>query len=313
MSSKQLLRLAGVLALVLVLWGAVALASRQSDGGAEHGELLPDIDSSAVDSVVLSSTADTVRLVRAGKGRAEWQVNGKPADPKIVADLLGALKTSKGSAELVARNPASHARFRITEDSAKRLRIVQGGRTSVTLLAGKQSPEWDGIYVRRAGDPAVYVVRGGLAPALSREAEDWRDHTIAKIAVDSVSAIEVRRGRSSYTLRRQNKEWVFQSGRAGDSTAVANLLSRYREIKAAGFGTKAQLDSLRFDRPRRSARLLDQRGKPILGLVFDSISSGTWVRRSEDQTGRNTSGEVYRIDDWTADQLTPPDSTLRKR
>jgi hypothetical protein len=313
MSSKQLLRLAGALAVVLVLWGAVALASRNSDGGSEQGRILPEIDTAAVDSIVLSGPGDTIFLVRAGKGRAEWQVNGKAADAKVVADLLGALKESRSSAELVARNPASHARFRITQDSAKHMRVVQGGRTNVTLLAGKQSSEWDGIYLRRAGEPAVYVVRGGLAPALTRSPEDWRDHTIARITPDSVAAIEVRRGRSSYTLRRQSKGWVFGSGRGADSAAVANLLSRYREIKAAGFGSKAQLDSLRFDRSRRTARLLDQGGQPMLGLVFDSIASGTWVRLSEDQSGRTRSGEAYRIDNWTADQLTPPDSTLRKK
>jgi hypothetical protein len=313
MSSKQLLRLAGVLAVVVVLWGAVALASRNSDGGAEQGRILPEIDTASVDSIVLSGPADTVRLVRAGRRRAEWQVNGKPADPKAVADLLGALKESRSSAELVARNPASHARFRITEDSAKQVRVVQGGRTTVTLLAGKQSSEWDGIYLRRTGEPVVYVVRGGLAPALTRPPEDWRDRTIATIPPDSVAAIEVRRGRSSYTLRRQSKGWVFGSGRGADSTAVANLLGRYREIKAAGFGTKAQLDSLRFDRSRRMARLLDQRGQPMLGLVFDSIASGTWVRLSESQSDRSRSGEAYRIDAWTADQLTPPDSALRTK
>lgn len=311
MSSKQLLRLAGVLAVVVVLWGAVALASRNSDG-AERGRILPEIDTSAVDSIVLSDPADTVFLVRAEKRPSEWQVNGKPADPKIVADLLAALKESGSTSELVARNPASHARFRITEDSARRVRVVQTG-SAVTLLAGKQSPEWDGIYLRRAGEPAVYVIRGGLAPALTRRPEEWRDHTIATISPDSVAAIEVRRGRSSYTLRRQSKGWVFGSGRGADSTAVANLLSRYREIKATGFGTKAQLDSLRFNRSRRTARLLDQRGQPLIGLAFDSIASGTWVRLSEGQSGRTRSGEAYRMDDWTADQLTPPDSTLRAK
>jgi hypothetical protein len=312
MSSKQLLRLAGVLAVVVVLWGAVALASRKSDG-AERGRILPGIDTSAVDSIVLSGPADTVFLVRAEPRRAEWQVNGKPADAKIVAELLAALKESGSTSELVARNPASHARFRITEDSARRVRVVQSGRSAVTLLAGKQSPEWDGIYLRRVGEPAVYVIRGGLAPALTRRPEEWRDHTIATISPDSVAAIEVRQGRSSYTLRRQSKGWVFGSGRKADSTAVANLLSRYREIKAAGFGTKAQLDSLRFNRPRRTARLLDRRGQPLLGLVFDSIASGTWVRLSEGQSGRTRSGEAYRVDDWTADQLTPPDTTLRAK
>lgn len=313
MSSKQLLRLAAVLAVVLVLWGAVALASRTSDNREGQGGILPEIDTSAVDSIALSGLADTVLLARAREKRAEWQVNGKPADPKIVAGFLGALKDGKTNAELVARNPASHPRLGITDDSAKRVRVVQGARTVLNLLAGKQSAERDGVYLRRAGEPSVYVIRGGLAPALTRPADEWRDHTIATIQTDSVSAIEVRRGRRSYTLRKQGENWVFASGAGADSTAVANLLSRYGEITAAGFATKAQLDSLGFRRSRHTARLLDQRGTPILGLVFDSIASGTWVRVSEGRMDQTNSGEAYRIDDWTADQLTPSDSTLRKR
>jgi hypothetical protein len=312
MSSTQLLRLATVLLAVLVLWGAVALASRRSGEAGERGRLLPDVDTSAVDTVALTGPSDTIILSRTGEGRAGWQVNGKPADTKAVAELLGALKATP-DAELVARNPASHSRLRVTDDSAKRIRVVQDTRTMVDLLAGKQSADWDGLYLRRATDSAVYVIRGGLAPAVTRPAEDWRDPTIATITPDSVSAIEIRRGKRSYSLRRQSQGWVFGSGAAADSSAVANLLGQYREIRAAGFGSKTQMDSLRFGRSRRSARLLDRRGDPVLGLVFDSIASGTWVRVSEGPSDRVRSGEAYRIDNWTADQLTPADSSLRKR
>jgi hypothetical protein len=38
-------------------------------------------------------------------------------------------------------------------------------------------------------------------------------------------------------------------------------------------------------------------------LAFDSSATGFWVRAGGDST-------VYRMDTWSADRLTPPDSTL---
>jgi hypothetical protein len=321
MSSKQLLRLAAVLLAVLVLWGAVALASRRSDGASERDRIVPRVDSTTVDTLALTGPADSAILTRTRAGVGPWQVNGHPADPQVVTELLKALADTGATAELVARNPASHARFRVTEDSGRRVRAVRQGRTLIDLIAGKRTAEWDGLYLRRAGEPEVYVVRGDLATALARPGDEWRNHTIATITPDSVAIIEVRRGSRSYTLRRKGSGWAFASGASADSAAVASMLSDYGNVKAAGFATKAQEDSLRFGRSRRSARLLDRRGVPLLSLVFDSTASGVWVRVADGWTGgqargqadRRSEGQAYRLDTWTADRLTPADSTLRRR
>jgi hypothetical protein len=316
MSSKQLLRLAGVLIAVLVLWGAVALASRRSEGSMERGRIVPPIDSSTVDTISLAGLGDTATLTRTRKDVAPWRVNGHAADPQVVSELLKALADTAVTAELVARNPASHARLRVTEDSGRRVRAVGQGRVLLDLIAGKRTTDWDGLYLRRTSEPEVYVVRGDLATAFARPGDEWRNHTIATITPDSVGVIEVRRGSRSYTLRRKSSGWVFASGAAADSAAVVGMLSDYRNVRAAGFGSRAQEDSLRFARPRRSARLLDRRGAPLLSLVFDSIASGIWVRASGQAGGQadaRTGGQVYRIDTWTADRLAPADSSLRKR
>jgi hypothetical protein len=305
MSSKQLLRLAAVLAGVLLLWGAVALASRRSDRESGAAGILPRIDTSAVDTVRLTAPSDTAVLSRAKSGAAGWLANGHPADNQGVGNLLKALADTSVAAELVARNPASHARLRVTDDSGRRVRVSQGGRTLVDLIAGKPATEGDGIYLRRADAPEVYVVRGDLVQSLTRSRDDWRNHTIASVVPDSVATVEIKRGNRSYTLRRKGTGWVLGKAVSADSGAVARLLSAYREVKVAGFATKAQQDSLRRQSARRTARLLKRNGEPVLRLVFDSIPSGLWVRTGE---GR----EAYRIDSWTADQLTPSESSLRK-
>lgn len=304
MSSKQLLRLAAVLAGVLVLWGVVALASRRSEREGGSAAIIPRVDTSAVDTVRFVAPGDTSILTRAKQ--ANWLVNGRPADKEAVGGLLKALADTSLRAELVARNPASHSRLRVTDDSGRRVQISQKGKIVVDLIAGKPATEGDGIYLRRSGAPEVYVVRGDLGQTLNRSKDDWRNHTIATVVPDSVAAVEIRRGGSAYTLRRKGSGWVFGTGVATDSAAVSRMLAAYREVKVAGFATRAQEDSIRRHRSRRAARLLNSAGTTILTLRFDSIPSGLWVRTGEE-------GETYRLDSWTADQLTPAESSLRQR
>lgn len=311
MSAKQLLRLAAVLAAALVLWGAVALASRRSEGNAERGSILPTIDSASIDTIALTRARDSTVLTR--QGTAHWKVNGKPADPAGMTALLKALAEKGTLTELVAGNPSSHPRLKVTNDSGRRVRIVSRGRTVADVIAGKRTVDLDGIYLRRSNAPEVYVVRGELPALLERTTDDWRNRTIARVMSDSVGIIEVRRGSRSYNLRRKGPAWEFASGAPADSTAVAKLLSGYREIKAAGFASRAQEDSLNFARSRRQARLLDRRGTALLSLVFDSVASGVWVQVAGAGADGRAGGQAYRLDSWIADQLTPADSTLRKR
>jgi Domain of unknown function (DUF4340) len=312
MTSKQLLRLAAVLALVLVLWGAVALASRR---GSEVGSIIPKVDTSNIDTVAITGPHDTAMLVRTGAKGIPWRVNGHAADTQVVRELLGGLADPDANSELVAQNPASHERLRVTDDSGKRVRVMEKGRTLLDLVAGKQTTDGEGVYVRRSGEPAVYALAGELAKAITRRVDDWRNHLIGGVLPDSVGSVEIRRGGRSYTLRRKGTGWVFAAGAGADSAAVARLLGSYREIRADGFGTKAQLDSLRFTRPKRTARLLGRDGAPLLSLAFDSIASGIWVRvsKADRRTGGQAENEAFRLDAWTADQLTPADTSLRKK
>jgi hypothetical protein len=303
MSSKQLLRLAVLLGAVLMLWGAVALASRRSESKVDRQHLIPRLDTAAVDTIAITKHGDSAILVRNGQ---TWRVNGHPSDAHLVTELLTALADTSASGELVAQNPASHDRLRVSTDSGKRVRVISHSRTMADLMAGKQTTDYGGIYLRRAGEPNVYAVRGTLATALGRPADEWRNHTIASTAPESVTTIDIRRGSRSYGLRRKGSGWTFASGTAADSAAVSGLLANYRDIKAAGFSSKSQEDSLKSARPRRTARLLNQRGAPVLSLTFDSLASGIWVRH-------DSGGPAYRLESWTADQLTPADSTLRKR
>jgi hypothetical protein len=303
MSTKQLARLAMVLGALLLLWGAASLARRGARGPAESDRFaLPTIARDSVDSIIITRPADTARLVR--RDSATWTVNGHRASRSQVQALFAALADSARRTELVGGRTASHAGFGVDSATGARIRVVRGDSTILDLVQGNRGPGLGGGYFRFTTDSSVYLVGGDLAESLERTSDELRDRRIAGAPTDSVGRIEVARGRRSYTLRRDGSGWTLAPGGRADSAAVAELLSSYREVEAAGFATPAQADSAQFARPDRRVALLRADGTSLLTLAFDSTATGYWVRTSEDST-------VYRMDTWSVDQLTPADSALR--
>jgi hypothetical protein len=303
MTPKQLARLALVLIALLLLWGAASLARRGASGPAESDRfVLPAVARDSADSVIITRPADTARLVR--RDSITWTVNGHPASKRAVDDLFSALADTARRTELVAGRSASHASLGVDSVKGARIRIVRGDSTLADLVQGNRGPSLDGGYFRAAGDSAVYLVSGNLAQALEQSSDEWRDHTIAGAAADSVGRIEVRRGRRSYVVRRDGTGWTLAPGGRADSAAVASLLGAYGQVDAAGFASAAQVDSASFSRPERRVALLRADGTTLMALAFDSTANGFWVRADGDST-------VYRMDTWSVDRLVPADSTLR--
>lgn len=305
MSGKQLVRLAIALGVLLILWGAAALARRREaePSGAEAFRL-PPITRSAVDRVVLTKVSDSTVLVR--KDTSNWTVNGNRAAPKSVADLLNALTDSSAGSELVAQRKASQAGLGVDSAGGTRAQVMGGGRVLADFFVGKRSSDFSGGYVRRTGQEPTYLVRGRLVDVLSRTGEEWRDHQIEAVPADSIRTVEVSRGGSRYSLQRSEKGWLLSTGGKADSARAQDLVAAYGAVDASGFATPAQADSARFARPDRRTRLLRKDGTPILTLLFDSTAAGFWVRPDTGKT-------IYKLESWTADRLAPAESGLRAK
>lgn len=300
MSPRQLALIAAALAALLLLWGAAALVRGRGTSDGERFPL-PALQRTAVDTVRMVRANDTILLARRDSTR--WTVNGHPAAPAALDDLLDALADSARRSEIVAERATSHPSLGV-DTAGTRVRISGRGGELAELVAGQRSTDLDGGYMRTANDSAVWLVRGELAGMLGREADEWRDKRIGSVVGDSVARIEVTRGRRSYALRRDGAKWSFASGGPADSAAVSGLLDQFTMVEAAGFASAGQADSAQFTRPDRLVRLVRADGKPAMTLVFDSIPGGFWVRP-------DTGSVVYRMESWTVDRLTPADSTLR--
>ncbi len=309
MSPKQLLHIAIALVVVVFLWGLVEIIGRGTDVVDERPLLVP-VTAGEVDSVLIEGPDDTIVVARAVPADADdfaerWLVNGHEASTSMVNELFDALGDST-KAELVAQNPASHARMGVDSAGGTHVRIVGGDRTLLHLVTGERGRPFRSRYVRLAGDDAVYLLQGPLVPALDRRENDWREKRIAQIDPDRIARVTVASPRSSYTVeRRDSVTWQFVGGSPVDSATMARLLEGYRTLTAQGaaFANPTQVDSADFTRPDRRVTLVDAAGDTLLALAFDSTESGYWVRRAP-------GGTVFELFRWKGEEIAPSDSAL---
>jgi len=301
MNAQTLRRLALLLAGLVLVWLGVGLW-RRIGRDTDRGIRLTRFDPKAVDQALLAGPTDTLRFAKTAGG---WTVNGHPASTATVSDLLNALADTAAQSELVAQSAASLPQLGLDSAGARRLAVLGSGKTLAELLVGKPGDVYGTVLVRKVGEARVYALKGQLGSLVGRPQDDWRDRVIAQVPAESVLAINVQRGKRTYSLKRDGKVWRLGSAPA-DTAAVARLLLQFRDLDAAGFPTEAQADSARFAPATRAVQLSGAGGRTLVDLRMDSVANTFWVRRAGDSI-------TYRIDAWTADQLAPADSLLRKK
>jgi hypothetical protein len=298
MSVTGLFRALAGLGALLVLWATLWLV-RGSIGEAAASLTLPHLTAADVDRVTIARGTDSVVLARVGAG---WSANGYPADGTQLDQLFRALADTDASSELIARSAASHGRLGV-DSAGRRAVLAKGSDTLLSLVVGEQGRVFQTAYVRLVDDDDVFLYRGALPDLLSRDRDAWRDRRIAGIPPDSIGAVTVTREGRDATTRRTDGGWTIDAQPA-DTAVVGRLLRALGDLTAIGFATPAEVDSLKSGRPWRRVTVLGRGGDTLLALQVDSASAGYWVRRVG-------SSDVFRVDFWRLDQLTPTTDALR--
>ena len=301
MSGKVVLRIAMALGLALLIWGSLALFHRRGQDVSPR-MVLPRLSESEADRVVVYKGSDTIIMERQS---GQWRTGAYPAAPGILKELFASLADTSLGSELVAESVGSHERMGVDSLKAKRLLISGGGKPLLELLVGNHGPDFEGYYVRRAGEVQVYLLNGRVGEIVDQRPEDWRNPQFAAVPGDSVAKIVIARGRKTYTVTKSGSSWATGAGPA-DSAAVAHFLETVKDVRSSGFPTAAQRDSVSFKSPQRRLQVSSASGANLLTVDFDSTANGFWVRT-------DSTGPVYRVDLALADRLTPVDSVFRKR
>lgn len=301
MNSAQFKRIVVVFVVVLLLWGTLEIVGK-ARAERETASLLPAIERNDLDLVRIERESDTIELRLSAD---TWTVNGYAASSDAVQELFDAV-LEPVDGELIATGAGVHVRMGVDSVSGKRLEFRRGEQLVAAVIFGKRGRGFNTSYVRPVGELSVYQYKGRLTSLVDRRIEDWRDKVIVQVEADSVGRVAARRGRERFSLQRVDDGWRLNSTEEADSGAVARMLQRYGSVTASGFPTEAQADSVDFRRPDRAITLLGLTGDTLAALLLDSTQAGFWVRHA-------SGGTVYKILQWTADQLVPADSTLRVR
>jgi len=304
MTSTQLKWIAVALAATVVLWLGAELLTGKSDT-VEHGALIGELSQESVDTVTFAKPDSTVQLVRGSDGT--WKVNGFKAEPASINHLFEAFDDAR-TGELVAQSASSHDRMGVGDTGATHVTVQQGADTLLQLLVGKSGRQYGSVFVRSVGRDSVYLVKSDSGTYAGRSVNQWRDKRIAVVDTSQVRTMSVERGSDRYTLTRDSTHWVLGDGSATDSSHVVRMLGGFVSLTATGdgFATPAQVDSADFDHPERAVTLLGGSGDTLTSLVFDSTSSGFWVRAHD-------GGTVYTLFRWKVDDVVPADSVIRKK
>lgn len=294
MSERTLKQLVGALALAVGVWLVVALFSRGEGSIEASGEItrfFEGVDGASVEAVTIRRAADTIALER---GPAGWTVNGFPADSANVARLTTALDEAE-IADLVATNPANHARMGVTDEDAAAVEIDAGGAPR-TLLVGDGGSRFGTAYVRLPGDDEVYLLDGDLRAQVVRDLEQWRNRTMVAIDTARVGRVEVERDGEVYALVRGDSAWTFEDGGDVAPAAVNGVLSELARFVASGF--LAEGDSIAGLELGSTTRAYDADGNALAAITVGSGEGERWARTAGDDY-------LYRVSSFRAGRIAP--------
>ncbi|MGW8264916.1 MAG: DUF4340 domain-containing protein [Longimicrobiales bacterium] len=213
MSEKGLKALIGLVAVLCTMWATVTFLPR---GGGTPGappealsSFFAGVTPEAVSTVRFQSPGDGDRLVLTRRG-PDWTINGFRADSGTVAgfwDALGAAEVG----DLVGSNPGNHPRLGVSPDSAWALEVemAEGART---VLIGKSGTRYGTAYVRLPAQDEVYLLDGGLRPAVTRTLDDWRNKRVARVDTSRVQRIQLERDDTRMTLAGRTRSGPWKTG-----------------------------------------------------------------------------------------------------
>jgi hypothetical protein len=194
------------------------------------------------DKRLITATADNISRVELikkspglefGRNQDEWQIL-KPkllrANNSEVGDLVRQLTEAKMDATADAAKASSDFAKAATVATAK-----------VTDQSGTQQLEIrktrDDYYAKSSAAEGAYKIDSALGKEVEKHLEDFRNKSLFDFGFTTLNKIEIHSGAKSYLLTRGTAgedDW-WSSGKKVDGTKVSDLVSKLRDLSAAGF------------------------------------------------------------------------------
>ncbi len=223
--------------LVVVLGGLLGyLYFVDADRPVGDVEEKPDVFDVEADDIqalrVRSRSGETTELT---KTDGTWRITSPieaAADDATVGSItsnLAALSIQR----VVDENPADPGRYGLTEPSLEVAFKAKDDESYKVLQLGDKTAAGADMYAKRGGENQIFLVYNYIESSFDHGTFDLRDKRILTFDRDKVDRIEVRHGRSTIALTKQDGEWRLAEPiqvRA-DYSAAEGLLSRLASLQ----------------------------------------------------------------------------------
>lgn len=237
---KKVLVLSGVLAALLLAWGAgLVFSPERVSARSESARLLVGKAADVASITLRTGSGPSASSIELAKSGTAWTlVDGAarlPVQALRVSSFLDEL-VAVSRLRVVARSKDSWAGFQLDEAQAKRATLRDGsGRLLADLYVGGYGPTGSEVYLRREGADASYTADSGLASYMGYGRSTWLDlRVLGAIKEGDAQSVAIKcsialdgPGKSTlaldYALRREGQGWKAGAA-AVDAEAAASLL-----------------------------------------------------------------------------------------
>ncbi len=274
----------GVLYLVVTLTRGGGAGARSADPGLAAA--LEEIAAGPHGSFVIEGPEGTIRLeLNAGA----WTANGFEADSSAVDRIIRAVEGTEVIG-IAGTNPANHARFGLTADSAWSF----SAGDAPPILLGKNGTRFRTAYARVPDSDPVSVIEGDLRSAAARPLVDWRDKIVMRADTSAVARIAVTHAGGTEVYERQDSSWTV-GGAEAEATTVRNILQELASLRASGFAPDGAGMPEAAD---RSVMATDTAGNEVASLTMVEREGNFWLKSG-------TSPYIFEIPIFRANRIAP--------
>lgn len=275
--------------LLLVALGVAAWFVLQRPGessiGVGEGSALADLDSAAVDRIIIRSAQGSVVMEKQSGAWMLTEPLHAAADPAAVGAAVGK-STAPLLGSVVSTNPAKQEVFQV-DTAGTLVRLFVQGAEKAAFRVGKAGAQWTDTYVRREGSDDVYLAQDQLTSVYTRAVRDWRDKSVFTARPEAVRTVRFLYGDTTFALTRSDSAWLLD-GTTIPSTAVHPFLTSITSLQTDDF-----VDSAVTVPP------------PLVGVL---VVDGTELRFHRDAGApsylvrTSASPQWYTIQQWRAEQ-----------
>ncbi len=184
----------------VILLGLVILLQEDPYETPETSALpvLPELSADAVDKIEIVNKTEAITFEKRGD---DWFITS-PAEYKadksfssLIVDKLAEVSLDR----VVSENKDKHSQFSVDEEGSH-VKALSQGREILTLIVGKNTPDFRSNFLRLPDSDTVYASKLTLGSGFKKSVQDWRDKSLfdGSLTKDDVKNISFSVKKTTY-------------------------------------------------------------------------------------------------------------------